>query len=226
MRLCGPDKKFSTLAHYATTQPATAETVEILSEFQTMFPYLRLIAMCNDIADPFDTRVVEAYWTGNSLLHSVSARSYVNALSHDIGLTYKSPYQTHDALFDKIASGALAHHAFHVLNIYSRTSHLDIHLSTGVLNACIINWGKVIHISSTTVVVTTQTLQHDHDSLRFSAPVVKNLTKLQTDDPDALQLSIGDWVSYHWGQVCERLSASKLENLKRYTILSLSYANK
>ena len=43
----------------------------LAARFEGAWPYLRLIARCNGIADPLDPRVVEAYWIGNELLLQV-----------------------------------------------------------------------------------------------------------------------------------------------------------
>ena len=45
----------------------------LAARFEGAWPYLRLIARCNGIADPLDPRVVEAYWVGNELLLQVPA---------------------------------------------------------------------------------------------------------------------------------------------------------
>ncbi len=48
-------------------------------------PYLQLIARSNDIADPFDARVVEAYWIGNELLDGVEVRQLYDSLVERFG---------------------------------------------------------------------------------------------------------------------------------------------
>jgi len=57
----------------------------LLRKFTGAMPYLRLIAECNAILDPFDARVVEAYWLGNNLLQGVEARALYNSLRDRFG---------------------------------------------------------------------------------------------------------------------------------------------
>ena len=40
----------------------------LIEKFNTLRPYLELIAKSNGIKDIFDDRVVQAYWIGNELL--------------------------------------------------------------------------------------------------------------------------------------------------------------
>src|SRR3990167_9993879 len=70
LKYCGPDEN-RTIFQYCAAQDADAGLRELLEEFGTLYPYLRFIAQANGIADPFDPRVVEAYWVGNRLLEVV-----------------------------------------------------------------------------------------------------------------------------------------------------------
>ena len=42
----------------------------------------------------------------------------------------------------------------------------------------------------------------------------------------ALEPKVGDWVSVHWGYVCEVLTLRQVRNLKYYTELAISLANR
>ena len=76
LSLCGPDKK-KDLNWYSIYQQTDKGTLEILSQFSTLYPYLTLIAQENKIKDPFNQKVVEAYWIGNNLLHKIPVKSFV-----------------------------------------------------------------------------------------------------------------------------------------------------
>ena len=39
---------------------------DLAAGFEGAYPYLELIAAANGIEDPLDTRVVDAYWIGNT----------------------------------------------------------------------------------------------------------------------------------------------------------------
>src|SRR4029079_19764899 len=77
---CGPDAA-SELFGEATSGHADERTLrELAGQFEGAYPYLRLIAQANDLADPLDARVVEAYWLGNGLLDRVSPRRLGDSL--------------------------------------------------------------------------------------------------------------------------------------------------
>lgn len=223
LSLCGPDN--TELAWYARTQNPEPKAKEIFAKFATLYPYLRLIATYNGIDDPFDRRVVTAYWTGNHLLRRVPVRGYVETLQDTIGLKKKSAYRDNAVVYDKIADGALPHHAFHVLNVYRRTGHMDILHTVQTMDACIVNWGKVINKLSTKILVRSSPLQNIDGMLQFGPRVTRTLHTLGPDDTVAASVQTGDWVSYHWGHICERLTRQKLAYLRHLTQQALSYAN-
>lgn len=224
LSLCGPDKK-KDLNWYTVTQKTDKGTLEILSQFFTLYPYLTLIASVNKINDPFDKKVVEAYWIGNKLLHQIPATSFVGHLSDKIRLKEKIKRPDLYRIFDKITEGALPHHSFHVLNIYKRTGHLGILHTLETMDACLINFGKVIKMSSSSIMVETKPLRLKNNHLMFDQNM--NRTIMTQGEKDILfkQLKIGDWISYHWGYFCQKLTNEQLQNLVYYTNLSVKYAN-
>jgi hypothetical protein len=70
---CGGDDNRA-LYDYVVASTADRGLAELLGRFSGAMPYLRLIARTTGIGDPFDPRVVEAYWIGNDLLMQVEAR--------------------------------------------------------------------------------------------------------------------------------------------------------
>ena len=86
----------------------------LAARFEGAWPYLQLIASCNHITDPLDSRVVEAYWTGNELL----ARVPSTALAASLGDRFE---QRAGRRFGPLVSGvqgAIAQHSFHVFAVY------------------------------------------------------------------------------------------------------------
>ena len=225
LSLCGPDKK-KDLNWYSIYQHADKGTLEILSQFSTLYPYLSLIAQENNIIDPFYQKVVEAYWIGNKFLHQIPTTSFVNHVSDKIRLKEKIKRPDLHRIFDKITEGALPHHSFHVLNIYKRTGHLDILYTLKTMDACLINFGRVIKMSSSSIIVETRPLRLKNNHLIFDQNM--NRTIMTQGEKDVLfqQLKIGDWISYHWGYFCQKLSQSQLKNLIYYNNLSVNFANK
>ena len=64
LHYCGPHQS-TTIKEYLQAQIAEPRLSTLLSQFETLYPYLQCIAEANNIKDPFDIRVVEAYWLGN-----------------------------------------------------------------------------------------------------------------------------------------------------------------
>ncbi len=225
LSLCGPSRQ-SDLSWYSEHQKTDAGTADILSRFSTLYPYLCLIAGENNIRDPFDPRVIEAYWVGNPLLHKVRFRQYIQALDETIGLSKHGEKENTIGVFDKISDGALPHHSFHVLSIHKRTGHNKIPHTLQTMDACLIQWGKVIHISSTHIKIKTRPLQQPGSKLKFGNSIERSILWQGTHDILHQTLAIGDWISYHWGYVCTKLTTSQLRRLIYYTHHSLAYANK
>ena len=76
---CGGDDNRA-LFDYCLAGVTDQGLLELLKQFSGAMPYLRLIARCNGLADPFDPRVVEAYWLGNELLRGVEIRALYDSL--------------------------------------------------------------------------------------------------------------------------------------------------
>lgn len=84
LRYCGGDDN-QTLFQYGVENVVDAGVKAMLRKFTGALPYLQLIARANGIADPFDDRVVEAYWIGNELLDHVEVRQLYDALAERFG---------------------------------------------------------------------------------------------------------------------------------------------
>ena len=67
---CGADAT-RTLLEYGDARASDGGLAELARTFEGAWPYLTLIAHANEIADPLDPRVVQAYWVGNELLDRV-----------------------------------------------------------------------------------------------------------------------------------------------------------
>lgn len=225
LSLCGPDKKID-LNWYTVTQKTDKGTLEILSQFSTLYPYLTLIASVNRIKDPFDKKVVEAYWIGNNLLHQIPAASFVAHLSDKIRLREKIKRPDLYRIFDKITEGAFPHHSFHVLNIYKRTGHLNIPHTLTTMDACLINWGKVETIKNNLLTIDAQPLMIKGNRLQFGKNIRRTIRSQGKNDILFSKLNIGDWISYHWGYFCQKLSQFQLKNLIYYNNRSVNFANK
>lgn len=224
LSLCGP-KKQTDLKWYAITGKTDKGTAEILSQFATLYPYLCFIAYQNNINNPFSPLVVEAYWLGNSLLNNISKRKFGYHLKDTLNLKKKIKPAELSLVLSKLDSDALPHHSFHILNVYKRTGHLDILHTVETMDACLINWGKVVEIKGNNIFVKTQPLKLINDKLTFASDMIRTIIPQGVNDERFKKLKIGDTVSYHWGYFCQKLTAIQLRNLIYYTKLSLAVAN-
>lgn len=225
LSLCGPDKQHD-LAWYAATRQPDRGTIEILRQFSTLYPYLCLIAGENGLRDPFDRRVIEAYWIGNTLLEHVPTRKFVHHLTDNLAIRKQKKRKHLNLLLENVALDGFPHHAFHVLNVYRRTGHLPIPHTVETMDACLVNWGTVTTISCGSITVRTKPLMQQGDLLRFGNPLERTLFLQGSPDQAAEKVHIGDAVSYHWGYFCQRLSQRQLNNLRGFTNRALRLANR
>src|SRR4051812_42210118 len=153
LRYCGSDDN-SALLGYGLEGVVDGGLGPLLRRFSGALPYLQLIARSNGIADPFDARVVEAYWLGNELLDGVEVRQLYDALLERFGKQLQG--RTRELVLGKAPAGAHPHHSFHVLDVHSRVGELDHTLAT--LEGCRIGWGRVLRAEGAELVVEHQPL--------------------------------------------------------------------
>lgn len=220
LHYCGPEKQ-NDLKAYSREVIADRGLEEIITEFKTLFPYLKLIASENKLKDPFDRRVVEAYWLGNRLLDNVSLQSFYYHLLDDQKLSKKIPRKRLQLLLGKIAPGALANHAFHVLNVFTRTGHVFAEHTLATMDACRIGWGRVMKESDDgTLLVKAKSLIWEKEKLTLGPESHKIIETGELPTP-----KIGKWVAFHWGKLCEVLRKEQVANLSFYTLKALNLAN-
>jgi len=221
-KYCGPDanKKISS---YLQNSHADPNLVEILDQFDVLFRYLSLIAHSNNIADPFDQRVVEAYWIGNSLLEKVKPTQLGNHLLYDQQLKKRLPPKMLKWVVEKIPKGVKVHHSFHVFNIFIRTGHLIAPHTVDTMDQCRIGWGKVIKVHSSQFTVHSQKLISQNKKLVF----IDSVRELSTPIDRSIKnkLKPGDLVSFHWGFICDKITPQQAKNLAFYTNQNLKLAN-
>src|SRR3989338_1618023 len=141
LHYCGPDKS-GEIKDYINDEASDGGLTEILSQFETMYPYLVHIATANHIRDPLNERVVEAYWVGNDLLDKVAKQDFYLHLVDGLQLKKKLG-RNFSIVEEKIGQGAVPHHSFHVLDIWKRTGHVERDHTLESMDACRISWGKV-----------------------------------------------------------------------------------
>ncbi|OGY46689.1 MAG: hypothetical protein A3J65_00210 [Candidatus Buchananbacteria bacterium RIFCSPHIGHO2_02_FULL_45_11b] len=237
LRYCGGDSN-SELFEYAAHRTSDDGLKMMLKEFETMFPYLRLIAEANRIADPFNYRVVEAYWIGNELLENVSMNNFYRYLVDEQKLKKKLKLSVCEKVFGKIPVGAKPHHSFHVLNIPKRTGNYPVDYTLRTMDECRISVGKIKPTDLPTyqptdlapsftkkVLVEYQPLAAAGNKLILGEPVIREAWTEINNKAFVGELKAGEWVAIHWGWVCDVLSQKQVENLNKWTNYNLALAN-
>ena len=221
LHYCGPEKQ-SDMAAYVARQIVDAGLAEILGKFETLYPYLRLIASSNHIDDPFDTRVVNAYWLGNPLLNNVKTRAFGDHLAYTLQLKKKLKAADFSSIMDQSIQG-VPNHTFHVMNIYIRTGHHAIIHTLKTMDACRISWGIIMNNELGNMngeyMVRTRPLVYNSNKICLGEPVIKKVTHI------GVPLTVGDWVSLHWGVVCDVLTPQEKKQLMQITDSAMNLAN-
>ncbi len=188
---------------------------KILEGFRGAFFYYKLIAKENRISDPFNEKVVKAYWIGNELLEKVR----VSKLKEMIRKCFKKP-----KLAKVLPENARAHHSFQVL--VAGPAQKDLILTEAMKDLCKISWGKVLRIRNYDLPITQLMVEYRpllKEKEWFLGKPIKR--KIFWDKRILSKIKPRDIVSFHWDLALEKLSKKDLENLKKYTQNSIEIAN-
>lgn len=228
---CGPPKNSSLIDHLKESF-ADEEISNILSDFETLYPYLQLIARGNKINDPFDQRVVEAYWIGNKFLNNVKNSDYLPFIDEKLFLEKRLSKNDFIKLKRKIArSRFLPHHNFHVFNIFKQMGQDLSFPRLKTMDECRIGFGKIKNQSASwrtkikSCLVESKPLIIIDGKLGFGNPAVKELNLYYKGKQIIKDLKLGDWVSFHWGYLCDVLTEQRVKNLEFYTKKAIEFYN-
>jgi hypothetical protein len=212
----------SQLFAYGIEQVADAGLPPLLRRFAGALPYLQLIAHANGIADPFDARVVEAYWLGNDLLDRVEVRQLYDHLAQRFQGQLNG--RVRDLVLGKAPAGAHPHHSFHVFDVFSRVGEQGQTLA--MMDNCRVSWGQVSALlPSGELLVDRQPLVWRDGKLALDPAQPTRVVRQIDGCGFADDVQPGDWVALHWGWVCEVLTDRQRANLARYTAYHLGIAN-
>lgn len=223
LHYCGPDANAEIKA-YIDNGAKDPGLQALLRGFETMYPYLKLIADANGIRDPFDERVVEAYWIGNPLLDEVEKKALYRHLEEK-GVKDKVGIRSFDLVADKIRAGAVPHHSFHVLDIWKRTGNTGTDHTLESMDSCRISWGKVLTVDGPKITIETEPLVLQNGKLALGAPVRRDLRRALEARTDIEQLQPDEWITFHWGVPCEVVTEQQVAQLRKYTLMHAAFAN-
>ncbi len=222
---CGSDDHESLLG-YLSEGRADEGLGQLARRFEGAYPYLRLIALANGIGDPFDERVVEAYWISNQLLDRVGAAPFFESLK--ARFRPKMPPKDFAWMASALPRGAKPHHNFHVFDVYRRAGLMHDEravVAIDRMDQCRISWGKVIMAEGAELVVERSPLVFTGGSIGLGAPrIVKVLRHLDARGSPR-DYATGDFVSLHWNWACDRIGNRELGHLIRATRRALYHTN-
>ncbi len=216
---CGPPDP-SVLFESASNGVDLAQLTHVAKQFSGAWPYLELIASCNGISDPLDSRVVEAYWVGNALLEQISDSSLSSL---------RDRLASNDSVIAGPAlSPGMCHHNHHVFTVYPWLGILRSgreEPSLNVLDRCRIRWGRVEAVAGDHATVRARVLGFEGSRLLLGPEVVETARCSVGGVRLAPEVAVTDVVSLHWDWVCDRLSEENLAFLERCTAVNLAAAN-
>jgi len=221
---CGPDDHRA-LLDYGSGGAVDRGFLQLAQGFSGAWPYLEFIATATGIRLPLDRRVVEAYWLGGDLLDRIDMAQFGNSL---VERFRRRAGKSWGYLAEAIPAGAVPNHAFHVFGVYPwvgllRSGQADTPLEQ--LERCRIRWGQVVSTEGDQVSVLSRPLTYDGTSIALGERRLE-VARRSVDGLGFLEgFRPGDWVSLHWGWVCDRLSRRQLHLVQRSTLRQLDITN-
>jgi hydrogenase maturation factor len=228
---CGPDEN-EVLFEACLSNKRSKELLSALEGFTGAQPYLKFIAQSQGL-EPFDYRVVEAYWIGNDILERIPRTGFYDHLRER--LARKFPREHIRKLFESKPFATFPHHALHVFNAFSTMGTVPDAFANAVgrddqvgdlMDKCRISWGKVLSLDNDgNLIVEYEPLQRRDGILSLGQAVQARVISRINDNCFMPDVKMGDWVSFHWGFACSILSAQQVANLRKYTHMDMAVAN-
>lgn len=229
---CGPDENEILFEACVKNKP-NKQLIAALKGFQGAYPYLKFIAESQGIQDPFDYRVVEAYWIGNDILQRISPAAFYDHLKER--LKSKFPKEHVRKLFEAQPYAPFPHHALHVFNAFSTMGTVPDYFANAsgpddkvgrLMDKCRISWGKVIGSENGVLTVEYEPVLRHEGKLELGHLTKTSVTAEVQGRSFVNGVKPGDWVSFHWGFACAILTPSQVANLRKYTLADMALANK
>jgi hypothetical protein len=219
LQFCGPSDAAPTLYRAITRASDLEEAREALRKFEALYPYLEAIGAKHGL-DPFDARVVEAYWVGNELLEAFDRGDFLRLL--DALVQRGLPRSTAARLAEHLPAHPTPHHAFHVsfVGVGEVTGHVPTTLAN--IELCRPGWATVVSVEPKTLVLDRSTLVAAEGRLDLAGPQRVSLAYDPAILPDVVK---GSRVALHWNHPALVLTDAQASALERHTRRALSAAN-
>jgi len=219
---CGPQEKYASqdLLNYLLGKRISEERIrKIMKKFKGAYSYYKLIAKSNKIKDSFDERVVEAYWIGNNLLDRVKFSDLRKMIIDDFSAPGLLKQEEAERRAKNIPLNSRPHHSFHVLVIGSVSGRVD--LKGKLLDLCRIGWGRVQELKKHKVIIDYYPLSNKRP-FYIGKPIKKEFSWNKDLIP---KIKKRDWVTTHWNNLIQVINKENLNNLKKYTQITLNSFN-
>lgn len=212
---CGAGGFYDAFAAYLEDKSSKNEHAleRELSKFKAHYAYLRLIASaCKK--SPFDYKVAEALWIGNSLLSKVKKESISRLILEEFSGAGLLQRKKAACLAAGVPDGVVPHHSFHVLYLHSITGAVEKSIKTA--DMCRVSWGEVIGKKEGKVSILSQRLVQKGRALSF---VICKKEVMASCGKIALlpELEKGDIVAVHWGCAVMKLNPRQAHWLEKCT---------
>jgi uncharacterized protein DUF6390 len=211
---CGPVGSCSLVAS------APEEIARRARGFEGAWAYLEFLASVAGLDDPLDPAVVSAYWVGGPLLAHASPEDLLTHLRPRFAGQLGGTWQ-------EAGSRALAHHSFHVFEVYPWAGLLR---KTGnpaalsVLDRCRIRVGTVREVSESTATVSCCPLVTSGDGRIVVGPPRDETVAWAAGGRSLLSgLAPGDRVALHWDWICDALTDDEAALIEGYERRQLSF---
>jgi len=218
MGYCGPDYAVQLLKRAIADATGLPETREALTRFEALMPYLRAIGRKHGL-DPFDYRVVEAYWIGNGLLDGFTRPEFQRIL--DDLTVHGLPRTVAVRLGERLPEDPIPHHTFHVafVGVGQVTGRVPTTLAN--IDQCRPSWGEVVAVERGTAAAMRPRLEIEENVLRWADP---ERVVFGADPQQLPGLKVGDSVAFHWNAPALILDAGQRRRLEDFTIRSFEAA--
>ncbi len=223
LHLCGPDANRE-IWDYLNAGFTDFGLQKLLKGFEALFPYLQYLAQEHHIQDPFDARVVEAYWLGNELLDTTDVRTLYRHLTEGLRLKDMLSQKKFQLLEARVGKGMLPNHNYHVLTVPKRMGHQEAEADPFFMDSCRISWGTVTAVSGPTITLSYEPLIYKDGVMSLGTAVEKKVTRRLEADYDIEMLQAGQIVTLHWDIPCEVITKEEAMKLRRYTEKAMEIA--
>ena len=219
LEFCGPSDAAPILYRAVAENVGLAAARTSLARFEALYPYLEVIGAKHGL-DPFDERVVEAYWIGNELLEPFDVADFRGILERlrRRGL----PRSAAERLSERLPDRPVALHSFVVTFVGVGVVSGHVETSLANMDRCRPAEARVRHVGPETLVAGVQPLVLEAGRLALGP---EQPVELRYDPRILPEVRVGDRVAVHWGLPALVLDPRRALALARWTDRSLDAAN-